>query len=117
MSNQLYLQIATTLGYYDQCVDMMWEWANQGDTMSDGSSKKNQITHNDKVYKTYPNLSVNEVISMRDNPSQTVYKNNVVLVPIEDFSILESIEDTCSLLQGNPIFTQDRSQAEEQLTQ
>ena len=54
---------------------------------------------------------------MRDNPNQTYMKDNVIINPVQDFEILELIESTCSELEGAPMFTQDRAQAEEQLTQ
>lgn len=109
-------QIATTLGYYNQCVDWLWNVAQAGSIRTDGT-KENIIRYKGKAYSTYSNLSVSDVRSMRDNPNQTFMKNNTVINPIQDFGILELIEDTCNEIQGAPMYTQDRSQAEEQLTQ
>lgn len=109
-------QIATTLGYYNQCVDWLWNIAQAGSIRVDGTKEK-IIRYKGKVYSTYANLTLHDIKSMRDNPNQTYMKDNVIINPVQDFEILELIESTCSELEGAPMFTQDRAQAEEQLTQ
>jgi hypothetical protein len=117
-----YFRVATTLGIYNQCVEWLWELAGMGSIALDNelqSYKTNIIKINDTNTKARPDVTFEQAISMKDNPNQSMIINNIPIQPLDNITVelINNIEETCSNLEGVPIFSQTRQEANENLTQ